>query len=250
MIDVIGIVKEVGELSEIISKTSNKPYQKRDITLVDQSGFSVRLTVWGAVAGSFEVPEETVVAFKGVKVGDFGGRSLSMLMSSSMSVDPDVDEAHRLKGWYDAQGRTETFSSHQNVDGMGAAGGRKDPVKTLGQVVDERLGQDEPFYYLTKATIVFIKEESMSYPACCSPNCNRKVVQGDDGWRCEKCNKSFPRPQYRYMLTVSVNDPFGQAWLLCFDEVGKTIMGMSADELEALRVMITASPFRMQVARD
>ena len=43
----------------------------------------------------------------------------------------------------------------------------------------------------------------------------------------------------RYIMTISINDAFSQVWLSCFDNVGKLIMGMSADELEALRVWFT-----------
>lgn len=32
-------------------------------------------------------------------------------------------------------------------------------------------------------------------------------------------------------MTISCIDAFGQAWLSCFDEVGRAVMGMSADEL-------------------
>ena len=41
-----------------------------------------------------------MIAFKGVKVGDFGGRSLSMFSSATMTVAPDINEAHALRGWY------------------------------------------------------------------------------------------------------------------------------------------------------
>lgn len=39
----------------------------------------------------------------------------------------------------------------------------------------------------------------------------------------------------RYVLSVSVEDAFGQAWLSCFDEVGRNIMGMSADTMQQLK---------------
>lgn len=45
----------------------------------------------------------------------------------------------------------------------------------------------------------------------------------------------------RYIMTISVNDAYGQAWLNCFDDVGKMIMGMSADELEDIRVISYSS---------
>jgi replication factor A1 len=47
---------------------------KRELTLVDESEQSVRLTLWGSTAESFSASEGSIVAFKGVKVGDFGGR--------------------------------------------------------------------------------------------------------------------------------------------------------------------------------
>jgi len=43
--------------------------------LVDQSGYSVRLTLWGKQAEQFQASDSPIVAFKGVKVGDFGGKS-------------------------------------------------------------------------------------------------------------------------------------------------------------------------------
>jgi replication factor A1 len=74
-------------------------FAKRDIQLVDQSGQSVRLTLWGKQAETFNHEDQPVIAFKGVKVGDFGGRSLSMFSSATMSVNPDIAEAHALRGW-------------------------------------------------------------------------------------------------------------------------------------------------------
>jgi len=65
---------------------------------VDNTGYSIRLTIWGNTATAFDAMLESVVAFKGVKVSDFGGRSLSLLSSRSMSIDPDIDDAHKLKG--------------------------------------------------------------------------------------------------------------------------------------------------------
>ncbi|RPB29585.1 replication factor A 1, rfa1 [Terfezia boudieri ATCC MYA-4762] len=237
-VDVIGILRDSGDVAEITSKTTHKEYRKREITLADTSGFDVRMTLWGAAAQNFDAPLESVIAFKSVRVSDFGGRSLSMGMSSSMTLEPDIDEAYKLKGWFDATGRNETFQSHQALSGMGQAGGRAEVYKTLEQVVSEGLGHNEekPDYYSTKATIVYLKQDGVSYPACMSEKCNKKVVENNPGeWRCENCDKTWPKPQYRYVITMSVNDAFSQGWLSCFDDVGRMIMGMSADELEALR---------------
>lgn len=238
-IDVVGVLKDVGETSQITSKTTSKPYDKRELTLVDNTGFSVRLTVWGQNATNFDVMPESVLAFKGVKVSDFGGRSLSLLSSGTMAVDPDIDEAHKLKGWYDAQGRSDTFTSHASMNGgtMGAAGGRSDPLKMIAAVKDEQLGMSENAdYFSMKGTIIYIKQDSVAYPACQSEGCNKKVLENEPGeWRCERCDKVWPKPQYRYVMQANVSDHTGQLWLSCFDETGRMIMGMSADELMELK---------------
>lgn len=236
-IDVIGVLKDVGELSQILSKTTSKPYDKRDLTLVDNTGYSVRLTVWGNIAKEFDSVPESVVAFKGVKVSDFNGRSLSLLSSGSMTVDPDIEDAHKLKGWYDAQGRSETFASHDSMNNAAGFGDRASSFKTIVQVHEGNLGMSEkPDYFSVKATVVYVKQDTMAYPACLTDKCNKKVLQDENGqWRCERCDQSFPHPEYRYILSVNVCDHTGALWLSCFDEVGKIILGTSANELMELK---------------
>lgn len=235
-VDIIGVLKDVGETSQIVSKNTGKPYDKRELTLVDDSQFSVRVTIWGKTATQFSTQPESIVAFKGVKVSDFGGKSLSLLSSGTVSIDPDISEAHRLKGWYDSQGRGEQFNSHQNSTTMGAATGRQDQIKSISQVKDENLGMDDaPAYFSLKATVVYIKQDTFCYPACANESCNKKVVDQGDGWRCEKCDVVHPKPEYRYIMSINVNDHSGQLWLSCFDETGRQIMGMSADQAMELR---------------
>lgn len=235
-VDVIGVLKDVAEVSQIVSKSTGKPYEKRELTLVDDTNYSVRVTIWGKSATSFEAKPESVVAFKGTKVSDFGGRSLSLLSSGTMSIDPDIPDAHRLKGWYDSSGRNDTFSSHNNMASMGSATGRKDQDKSILQVKEENLGMENQDYFNLKATIVYIKQDNFAYPACLNEGCNKKVTDmGDGTWRCEKCDVSHPKPEYRYIMSVNVCDHTNQLWLSCFDDVGRIIMGMSGDQLMALR---------------
>ncbi|KAK1970386.1 replication factor-a protein 1 [Colletotrichum eremochloae] len=235
-VDIIGVLKDVDEVSQIVSKSTGKPYEKRELTLVDDTNYSVRVTIWGKSATNFDAKPESVVAFKGTKVSDFGGRSLSLLSSGTMSIDPDIPDAHRLKGWYDSSGRNDTFSSHNNMVSMGNATGRKDQDKSILQVKEENLGMEQQDYFNLKATIVYIKQDNFAYPACMNEGCSKKVTDmGDGTWRCEKCDVSHPKPEYRYIMSVNVCDHTNQLWLSCFDDVGRAIMGMSADQLMALR---------------
>lgn len=237
-VDVIGILKEVQEVSSITSKKDQRSFEKRELTVVDDSGYSVRVTIWGKTANSFDTQLESVIAFKGTKVSDFGGKSLSLLSSGTMNVDPDIPEAHKLKGWYDSAGRTNTFATHQNMTSMGNATGRKDEVKTIAAVKDENLGMDpmNAAYYSIKATVVFVKQENFCYPACASADCNKKVTETGDGtWYCEKCSMAHDRPDYRYILSLNVADHTSHQWLTCFDETGRAVLGMSANELMELK---------------
>ncbi|CCJ28324.1 unnamed protein product [Pneumocystis jirovecii] len=234
IIDVIGILKEVHESVEITSRTTQKfVYSKRDIFIVDSSNYSVRLTLWGKHALDFNIPQETVVAFKGLKVSEFNGRSLSLLNSGMVIANPQIEEAYSLKKWYDKQGKEESFATHQSI----VTAIRKEERKTIAQIKDEQLGMaEQPDYFSIKATIVFFKQENAFYPACPTAGCNKKVIEDNEGgWRCEKCDKSFPAPQYRYILTISVNDHTGQIWLSCFDDVGRLIIGKSADDIVQMR---------------
>lgn len=236
-VDMIGVLKDVGEVSEIISKKNGTPFQKRELTMVDDTGFSVRVTVWGKTANNFDAQPESVVAFKGTKVSDFGGKSLSLLSSGSMSVDPDIPDAHRLKGWYDSAGRTSAFETHNNMASMSNATGRKDDLYTIAKVKEDNLGHDDQAYFSIKATIVFVKQDNFAYPACPSQGCNNKKVTplGDGTWQCEKCNIAHEKPNYRYILNLNVADFTSHQWLTCFDESARVIMGMDANQLNDLK---------------
>ncbi|KAK0196644.1 hypothetical protein F5146DRAFT_970742 [Armillaria mellea] len=233
--DVIAIVKERGNVSEIISKATSRTTKKRELTLVDQSNYSVRLTLWGKQAEQYQhESEQPVIAFKGVRVGDFGGRSLSMVSSSMMSVNPDMDEAFALRGWYDSEGQSSTFQAHSRGGAAGASGGgfNRSQMRNLLEVKESEMGQsDKPEYFSTRATIMHIKSDNIAYPACQNESCNKKVVQNDNVWRCEKCEQNFDKPSYRYIISMAVADWSGQAWLNGFNEVGQMIFDMSADAL-------------------
>ncbi|SPO26224.1 probable Replication factor-A protein 1 [Ustilago trichophora] len=245
--DVIGILDSYGEISEIVSKASQRPVQKRELTLVDQGNKSVRLTLWGKNAETFPnnagVDEKPVIAFKGVKVGDFGGRSLSMFSSSTMLINPDITESHVLRGWYDNDGAHTQFQPFTNT-GVGAgamgaagAGGNMAERRTIAQVKDENLGMSEkPDYFNVRATVVYIKQENLYYTACPSDGCNKKVaLDHENNWRCEKCDRSYEAPEYRYILSTNVADATGQIWLSGFNEDASKLIGMSAGELHKLR---------------
>ncbi|KAI8989731.1 replication factor-a protein [Trametes punicea] len=235
--DVIGVVKEVGELSTITSKATNKEIPKRELTVVDRSGFSVRITLWGKQAEQYNATDQPVIAFKGAKVGDYQGRSLSIMSSSSLYINPDIPEAHLLRGWYDSIGAEQTYQSHTSATpfGGGVSFDRAE-IRPLNDVKTSELGlSDKVDTFSSRATIMHIRGENLVYPACPAQGCGKKVLQMGDSWRCEKCDKSYPKPEHRYMISMAVADYSGQAWFSGFNDVGKLVFGMSADDLVEIK---------------
>lgn len=246
IIDVIGVINTVNDVFQITAKSTGKPFNRRNITLVDDSNFAIDVGLWNATAVDFNIPVGSVVALKGVKVQDFGGRSLSLTHSGSIMSNPDIPEAYQLKGWYDSKGVNESFKS-MKVENSGSSESLS-RRKTISQVESEQLGASEKGdYFSVKAHISYIKTDTLAYPACnneISSNgrgpsfCNKKVIQeGDGSWRCERCNLTYPEPHYRYILNCSIVDHTGQIWVTLFDEDATKLFGMSAGELINLKEM-------------
>ena len=130
------------------------------------------------------------------------GRSLSMISSSMMTINPDISEAHVLRGWYDSKGKEMQFNSHSGADMTGGTGTaypfKQEDIRTLADVKGSSIGTgDSAEYFSCRATIVHIRTDSvLYYPAC--GQCNKKVTETNEGWLCEKCSKTSAEPEYRY----------------------------------------------------
>jgi replication factor A1 len=149
-----------------------------------------------------------VLLVKGAKVSDYNGRSLGVLNSSTVQVNPDIPEAHTLRGWYDQGGNQadiQDISSNQAGGGAGGSGPMTQANwKCLDQIKEEQLGMgDKADYFTSSATIVFAKKENSMYMACSTDSCNKKVIDQNNGtYRCEKCNKDSDTFRWRMILSV------------------------------------------------
>ncbi|XP_064612626.1 replication protein A 70 kDa DNA-binding subunit-like [Liolophura sinensis] len=237
LIDVIGVVRSAGDVGTVVGRQSNREISKRELQLVDQSGMGVNLTLWGNEAESFEMKGSQVMAVKGCRLSDYGGRSLSCLASSQMIVNPDIREAQMLRGWYDKVGQNMDFTGYRNEGGMGAGAGSSTNWKYFSQVKTENLGHgDKADYFTAKGTVLFLRKENCMYQACPSENCNKKVVdQGNGLYRCEKCQKEFPNHKWRMILSANLSDFSDNQWVTCFQESAEMLLGAGADQLGDMR---------------
>lgn len=230
LIDVIGVCQTAGDVVSLVSKTTQKEMKKRDVTLVDQSMSSVVVTLWGTQAEEFDASLQPVMAIKGSRVREFmGSKTLSLLGSTIMQINPDIEEAHRIRGWFDSLSPNMEFNSISSRTEMGLSS----QFQTIKGAQLAQLGSgDKPDYYTMYAYLIFVRSESALYKACPNTDCQKKVVDRNDGtYRCEKCNLETEDFKYRYMLSAQFSDSTGNQWVTLFQESAESLLGITSADL-------------------
>ncbi|KAE8622262.1 hypothetical protein XENTR_v10005168 [Xenopus tropicalis] len=141
VLDIIGICKNAEEVTKVTIRSNNREVSKRNINLMDSSGKVVSTTLWGEDADKFDGSRQPVVAIKGARLSDFGGRSLSVLSSSTVMINPDIPEAFKLRAWFDSEGQVVEGTSIS--ESRGGTGGGNTNWKSLLEVKTENLGHGE-----------------------------------------------------------------------------------------------------------
>ncbi len=149
---------------------------------------------------------------KGAKVGDYNGRTLSVAGTTVMQLNPDMPEAHTLKGWFDQGGCEAELQDLSSAGGAGSQGGAGSMTMASGASTNwmqldklKEMGMnDKADYMMSKAYVLYAKKDNSMYMACPGENCNKKVIDQNDGtYRCEKCSKNYDRFNWRMILSVS-----------------------------------------------
>jgi len=241
-VDILAVVKAVSEPANLISKKTGQELTKCDLTLVDDTGVEINLTVWGdkAKTAPSDFAGQPVAAFRRARVSDYGGKSLSAGPSSE--VNPDIPEAQQLRDWWQSTGSHAVVRSLSSSGGTGGAG-QMDTLanrKTIESIKAETMGMgDKPDWLSFKGTLSFLrkdKEGGAWYPACANagePCKNRfKVTQTTDGqWFCDKCQGTYPNPVRRWIFSGVVEDATSSTWVSFFNEQAETLFdGLTADE--------------------
>ncbi|KZT61592.1 replication factor-a protein [Calocera cornea HHB12733] len=240
--NILGIVTEIGQVFETVTRKTQRAVSKRDLTIVDRSGFSCRITLWGKIADDFDVPVNPVISFRGLRVGDFNGRSLSYENGTSrMEIQPDSEEAHAMRGWFEAVGATQTYTACQGTSapqGTSAGLDRKE-LLSIADVINSNIGMEKAEYFTVKLRILWTpnRESTFSYPACRTAKCQKKLEEKEDTdqWQCAKCDTVWDEPEYRYTTRIGAADHKESAWFSVFDEVAAQLFEMKAIDLQNLK---------------
>uniref|UniRef100_K3WKB5 Replication protein A subunit n=1 Tax=Globisporangium ultimum (strain ATCC 200006 / CBS 805.95 / DAOM BR144) TaxID=431595 RepID=K3WKB5_GLOUD len=238
-VDIIGVVKDVGPVAEIMSKAGKQLF-KRDISLVDDSNAEIKCTMWNEQAqADCSSWTNNVVAIKGCRVSEYNGRSIGTLSSSSFAVNPTIPEAGHLLNWFNTGGSaTHVKSLSASSGGFGGGGlGTFAERSVVSDIKSKQLGfGQKPDYITVKGTVNFIKHDTGIYYQACT-KCQKKVVPDvAQNFTCEKCQTSYKTCENRYIMSVVVLDHTGSTWTTCFNDQGKVVLnGKTADEIGELR---------------
>ena len=230
IVDILGLVQKADPVSHVTIKSganAGNQLAKRDILLVDTSLRTIKLTLWDENIHLVNESDQNApcIAIKNVRISDFGGRSLSTMRNSMIEMNPDIPEAHRLKGWYEAGGKQQAFSS------LSGASSGKSSMKFMSDIKDEQLGHGEkPDYFTTRCWVTFYKHDG-TFCYVANPENKRKVVQQGDNWFDESLNKVIDNPERRYVLSLSASDHTGSNWFSAFNDEGIKLLGQTADQL-------------------
>ncbi|KAK4800408.1 hypothetical protein SAY86_020895 [Trapa natans] len=245
IIDVIGVVCSISPVTSIMRKNGTET-QKQALQLKDMSGRCVELTMWGSFCSAegqrlqslCDSGQFPVLAVKSCRVSEFNGKAVGTISSSQLFIDPGIQEAKRLKEWFDREGKSSpAVSISREVSTMS----RNDVRKTISQIKDEKLGTSEkPDWITVCATISYIKSDNFFYMACPitigDRKCQKKVTNNGDGkYRCDRCDQCVDECDYRYILQLQIQDHTGLTWVTAFQELGEEIVGVPAKEMFQLR---------------
>ena len=239
--DVLGIVKEVSPIVEFSSK-AGKMLTKLEFVLVDESNSSIPVTCWGEKAQAFEATissiQNPVLGIKYATVSDWGGKSLTTSYETQFLFEPDTPEVEDLKSWFDKTNGSIAISVASNHLKRGNFSSKSlvDRHTILSIANLDLQGEDKSEIVEVKACISYINRYKMWYESCPEEDNKKKVSQNSDGtYTCEASGRTYNTKKNRYIMKCVLSDFTGSQEVMFFNDEAITVIGKTADELEALQ---------------
>lgn len=101
-LDISGVIIEISE-KETVNLRSGQQKVRKYVTLIDDSSYSISLTLWGDMCErSSALKIGDVLAVKGARVSEFGGKSLNAADDHSvLFINMNHERCRALKLWYE-----------------------------------------------------------------------------------------------------------------------------------------------------
>ena len=256
-VDVAGVVYNASDVSRIVIKSTGQEKARRVLTIADDSCTGVDVTIWGerAESTSADYANHPIVFFKNCKVGDFGGRSLSLVSNSTIEFNPDHARTSELRNWWAKSGSSQQIhflsSTGGGGDGSGVSDDKRETIEQIKSNDQTNLGIDRKpvLSHQVRATIIHIpikeanigaNQSSLYYRACPHEiddgrggrrGCSKKVEQNGSGWICAEGHVSAA-PEARFIMPLRIQDGSGDLFVRAFNEQARIIFGIDANVLD------------------
>ncbi|CAE7333577.1 RPA1 [Symbiodinium natans] len=240
-VDVCGIITAFDQPFAFKSK-DGKDLVKRMLTVADDSGVSMQVTIWGdrAKKEDSEFAGNPAVVMKGVSVKEWqGGLSGSLMEGGSLSFNPDMPEAQKVKEWWTQGGHAQSLKFISQTSGSGGAriSGQTLDVLEMKQKSEQIVNEQEMYSAFCRLASVQLRKrdevQPLYYIACLEPKesnslpCNRRVDERGFCAVCNKVGKSAPRLNLRCRF----EDATGNFWVTTFHQAAEKVLGMTAQEV-------------------
>jgi replication factor-a protein 1 (Rpa1) len=236
-VDLIAIVEDPGQIKEIHLKNGELK-EKRTIRVKDDTGFAIDVTLWGKEASSTVLPKDSIVAFQDFKVKVFMNTK-SLGYGSLSKIITKIPEHQRHKDLL----IFKNSNSEEPLKNLGDNGASITSSFTkVSQMENEvLLLEDQPentrSFFTIIGTLVRILG-NLYYESCSNEACMKKVTPNGQGmYYCEKCEKSFNKPRYRFMTTFKFADDSGNfVATVSGDETCQLVFKKSIDQLAEMKL--------------
>lgn len=218
-VDLCGIVSAFKPIGTVTTK-DGRELTKRDITLVDDTGSSMEVTLWNELAQTEDKKFESnpLIGIKSILVKEFnGGRSGSTLERNGLFFEPDGSVANRIRKWWASGGSSQAVASISSTGGGGgrARNARDCNLATMRQA-SENAGEQPEFYNCVgRMALLQFRKKGEQVPIY------REVVK--DG-----------KANLRFLIRCRFTDFSDSAWLTTFHEAAEQVLKMKVEDVQAI----------------
>nr|QDO16308.1 replication protein A 70 kDa DNA-binding subunit [Lingulodinium polyedra] len=249
-VDVAAVVVSALPPTTITTRTGASR-MRHAVMLVDESGCTCRLTLWGAQAeANVGIGAGTVLFVRNARITEFNGlRGLDSTDTGIVEAEPSGQRAMGLRKLFEERGED---LARQGLAAAGRGGPRRmlaecaaEGATLLTGLAEGPAGPAGRALTVSPATVTRlpgVEGRPPFYMACDAEvpaaegrprPCKRKATASGRGWCCpagHQCATASPR----YSFQVKLADPTAELWAGLFDEEARELLGVPAAELSAL----------------
>lgn len=215
--DIAAILCHASEARDVKTK-AGEATSVRDLTLGDDSGVSIGLTLWGerATGGDLSFEPGSLYVIRSATLSRRNGLSLALSRASTISSDPTdaPREVSRLLDWWQQHGpRWPTELRPLTVKPDDAAAVFKSFYE---QRKDASLDGAIVMNFATVVAIKCEKREDWSRVVC--EACSRPVIKASSGdeWHCDRCSRTTRAPKNELLFRITLADASASVFATLF----------------------------------